>query len=159
MKKSKLRDYFLSYLAYITILGSISTMLLPSSCFTSDILVNIHTMWLHLGSFVVSIYLLMSGEVGISIKAVLKAIVVFLIFVIIANGMNVTIYNSGILNGEEFNMFYISPYFESSLPVFNVIQKNVPYPIYLLIYILALSVGGFIIYSFSKLIQKISNNL
>ena len=55
-------------MAYVTILGSISTILLPDSCLVNDILVNIHTMWLHLGSFIVSIYLLMSGEVKIDIK-------------------------------------------------------------------------------------------
>jgi len=158
LKKGKIREYLFSYMAYITILGSISTMILPDSCFTSDILVNIHTMWLHLGSFVVSVYLLMLGEVKINIKNLMKAIVVFLIFVVIANSMNIIIYNLGILNGEEFNMFYISPYFESSLPVFDIIQRNVPYIIYLLIYILALPLGGFIICFISKLIVKINKN-
>lgn len=156
LKKNKLRNYLLSYIAYITILGSISTMLLPDSCFTTDILVNIHTMWLHLGSFVVSVYLLMTGEVKINIKNLMQAIIVFLIFVIIANTMNIIVYNLDILNGETFNMFYISPYFESSLPVFDIIQRNVPYTVYLLIYILALSLGGFIIHFISNVIRKIS---
>jgi len=156
LKKGKIREYLLSYMAYITILGSISTMIMPDSCFTTDILVNIHTMWLHLGSFVVSVYLLMSGEVKINIKNLMQAIIVFLIFVIIANNMNIIVYNLGVLNGEEFNMFYISPYFQSSLPVFDVIQRNVPYIVYLLIYIFALSLGGFIICFVSKIIRKIS---
>ena len=65
LKKGRIRNYLLSYISYITILGSISTMLLPESCFVNDILVNIHTMWLHLGSLVVSVYLLMSREVKI----------------------------------------------------------------------------------------------
>ena len=156
LKKEKIREYLLSYIAYITILGSISTMIMPDSCFTSDILVNIHTMWLHLGSFVVSVYLLMTGEVKINIKNLIQAIIVFLIFVIISNTMNIIIYNLNILNGEEFNMFYISPYFESSLPVFDIIQRNVPYIIYLLIYILALPLGGFIIYIISNMIREFS---
>ena len=141
-------------MAYITILGSISTMLIPDSCFVSDILVNIHTMWLHLGSFVVSVYLLMSGEVKINISALKSAIIVFLIFVGIAELMNIVVYNLGILNGETFNMFYISPYFISTLPVFDVIQENVPYLVYLIIYILALIMGGIIIYSITVLINK-----
>ena len=44
LKKGKVRDSLLSYMSYVTILGSISTMLMPDSCFVSDILVNIHTM-------------------------------------------------------------------------------------------------------------------
>ena len=74
LKKGNIRNNLLSYMAYITILGSISTMLIPDSCFVSDILVNIHTMWLHLGSFVVSVYLLMCGEVKINLKALKSAI-------------------------------------------------------------------------------------
>ena len=68
LKKGKIRDSLLSFLAFFTILGSISTILLPESCFVEDILVNIHTMWLHCGSFVVSVYLLMSGTVEINKK-------------------------------------------------------------------------------------------
>ena len=56
MKKGKVRDSLLSYMAFITILGSIATIIIPDSCFVSDILINIHTMWLHCGSLVVSIW-------------------------------------------------------------------------------------------------------
>jgi len=156
LRKNKIRDGLLSYLAYITIWGSMATMILPDSCFTSDILVNIHTMWLHLGSFVVSIYLFMSGEVSINLKSLKGACYIFLIFVVIALCMNIFVYNTGILNGETFNMFYISPYFTSELPVFNVIQENVAYIPYLIIYILALMIGGFIVYGNAKLINKFS---
>ena len=159
LKKGKLRDYLFSYMAYITILGSISTMILPDSCFVSDILVNVHTMWLHLGSFVVSVYLLIMGCVKINIDYLKKAIVVFLIFIFIAIGMNIIVYNMGILNGETFNMFYISPYFVSTLPVFDVIQKYVPYVVYLLIYIWALIIGALIIYCISMFINYICRKL
>lgn len=157
LKENKIRDALLSYMAYVTILGGLLTMLIPSSCFTSDILINIHTMWLHCGSFVVSIYLIMSGQVKINKKSLFDGFKVFLIFVLLAEILNISIYNSGILNGEEFNMFYISPYFISSLPVFNVIQQNVPFLLYLLIYIIAIFIGSFIVYYMSKLFKKYIN--
>ena len=157
LKQGKLRNYLLSYMSYITIMGSISTMIMPDSCFVSDILVNIHTMWLHLGSFVVSVYLLMSGEVKINLESLKNSIIVFLIFVGIAIFMNIFIYNIGILNGETFNMFYISPYFTSTLPFFDIIQEHVFYIAFLIIYIWALIIGGFIIYCISKLISYIHN--
>jgi len=153
LKPTRLRDYLLSYMAFFTILGSISTMVYPTSCFVSDILVNIHTMYLHLGSFIVSVYLLMTNTVKTNIESLKKAIIVFISFIIIANTLNIIFYNSGILNGETFNMFYISPHFISSLPVFNVIQENVPYTLFLIIYIVALILGAFIIYYLSKLIK------
>ena len=159
LKNGKIRNSLLSYMAYITILGSISTMIIPDSCLVNDILVNIHTMWLHLGSFVVSVYLLMTKEVKINIKSLINGVVIFLIFVCIANFLNIFIYNIGILNGETFNMFYISPYFISSLPVFNIIQENVPYLVYLLTYILVLIMGSIIIYCISYFIEYIFNKL
>ena len=151
---SKIREGLLSYMAYITILGSFMTMIIPDSCFTSDIVINIHTMWLHLGSFVVSIYLLMSGAVKIDKQSFKSAFYVFLVFVIIAEFLNVGIYYSGILDGETFNMFYISPYFISSLPVFDIIQQNVPFIIFLLIYIVAINIGSLLICFIGYIINK-----
>lgn len=154
LKDNKLRKNLLSYLSFITILGSIVTIIMPDSCFSSDILVNFHTMWLHCGSLVVSVYLLMSGEVELNKNNLINASIVFLIFVGIAEFLNILVYNTGILADETFNMFYISPYFISGLPVFDVIQQNVPYIIYILIYILALILGSIIIYYISSIINK-----
>ena len=159
LKKGKPRTYLLSYMSYVTILGSISTMIMPDSCFVNDILVNIHTMWLHLGSFVVSVYLLITKEVEINMHNLKYSTIIFLIFVSIANIMNIAVYSTGILNGETFNMFYISPYFISTLPVFNIIQPNVPYMIFLLIYIWVIIIGSHIIYNITKLIDKYMNKI
>jgi len=158
LKKGKLRDSLFSYLSYITILGSIATMIMPDNCFTSDILVNIHTMWLHLGSFVVSVYLLLTGEVKTNLTSLKHAILVFLIFLFLALSMNVVVYNLDILNGETFDMFYVSPYFISALPVFDIIQENTPYVIFLSIYTIAVILGSCVIYFISKNIKKFRYN-
>jgi len=155
LKETKIRDYLLSYMAYVTILGSLATMIMPDSCLTTDILVNIHTMWLHFGSFVVSVYLLMTRAVKVNFNSLKISLLVFIIFLVIANGMNIIIYNLGVLNGETFNMFYISPYFISELPIFNIIQEYVPYIIFLLIYILTITIGAIIIYEISYYFRKI----
>lgn len=155
LKKGKLRASLLSYMAFITILGSIATIIIPDSCFVSDILVNIHTMWLHCGSLVVSIYLLISSEVKLNIKNLISGIFAFLVFVGLADLLNIIVYNSGILNGESFNMFYISPYFTSALPVFDIIQENVSYPLYLLTYLCVLITGALIVYFTSLGIKEL----
>lgn len=156
LKDVKLRNSLLSFMAFITILGGITTILLPDSCLVSDILVNIHTMWLHCGSFVVSVYLLMSGAVKLNIKNLKSAYFTFLVFVLIALVLNISVYHSGILNGETFDMFYISPYFISTLPVFNILQEYLPYPFFLFIYLFAISLGGGVVYLISYLLKRIS---
>ena len=111
MKPGKMRNALLAFMAYFTILGSLATIIYPSNCFTSMIEVNIHTMWLHMGSLVVSIYLMMVGEVKPNKQSFISALITFLAFAAVANTLNIVIYHSGVLNGESFNMFYISPYF------------------------------------------------
>ena len=71
-------------------------------------------------------------------------------FVLTALFLNVIVYHSGTLNGETFNMFYISPYFISELPVFDTIQKSAPYPLFLATYITAISFGATLIYWIAK---------
>ena len=52
-------------------------------------------------------------------------------------------------------MFYISPYFVTHLPVFKNIQENVPFIIYLLIYILTINIGAILVYWISYTIEFI----
>lgn len=155
MKKCKLRDMLASYVAFTTILGSIATIFIPDSCFVDTILVNVHTTWLHYGSFVVSIYLIITGETKSSFKHLLYALIMFVGFTVTAMALNIIVYNAGVLNGETFNMFYISPYFISELPVFDIIQKKVPYIVFILTYIAALSLGSTIIWLCARTIQRL----
>lgn len=158
LKKNKIRDSLLSYMAFVTILGSVATAIYPESCFVRTLLVDIHTMYLHFGSLVVSLYLLISKEVKVNFKSFINGYIVFIMFVISAEIINVVIYNLGILGDETFNMFYISPYFISSLPIFDIIQKNTPFIIYLLIYLLSIFIGSYLVYIISKIIRKRKDN-
>ena len=158
LNKCKLRDYLLSYVAFITILGSIAVMITPADCFVQDVMINIHTTYLHFGSFVVSCYLIISGEIKATFNCFYKAVITFCVFVAIATTLNIGMFKADILNGETFNMFYISPYFTSTLPIFDKIQLAVPYPLFLMSYVIALSLGGLAIlgcaYGLFKMKQK-----
>lgn len=154
LKPSKLRKSLLSYLTFVTILGSLITIIIPDSCFVETIEVNIHTMWLHCGRLVVSAYLLMMGEVECKFENLKNAFLAFLGFVVIAQVLNIGIYHSGLLQDETFNMFYISPYFISTLPVYNVIQQNVPFILFLLFYISTILLGAFVVYFTYYLCEK-----
>ena len=159
MKKSKLRNAFLSYIAFVTILGSFMTIIIPDSCFVETIEVNIHTMWLHCGSFVVSVYLFLMEEVEVKLENIKGAFLVFLAFVGLAQFLNISIYQTGILNGETFNMFYISPYFNSTLPVYSFIQEKIPYILFLLFYISSILIGSMFVYLIAYCIKTIVKKL
>ena len=55
----------------------------------------------------------MSENVKVEKQDMIDGFKVFLVFALLAEILNITVYNMDILNGEEFNMFYISPYFVS----------------------------------------------
>ena len=151
MKDCKIRRALMSFLAFTTILGSMAVIVMPESCFVGTILVNVHTTWLHYGSFVVSIYLMMSGMVEFNPKSLQHATLVFGVCLMAAMVLNIGVYHSGVLGDNEvFNMFHISPYFISILPVFSTLQQNAPYVIYLMCYIAAVSLGTTIIWFIAK---------
>lgn len=150
LKKEKFRDSCVAYLALVTIIGGLMTIIIPGSCFCGDVLVNIHTMWLHCGSFVLSVYLLMSGAVKLEKRTWVRGVTVFFVMAAIALALNLGVYHSGVLGDEEFNMFYISPYFISVLPVFDAIQQAVPYPMFLGLYLLALTLGSLVVFWVAK---------
>ncbi len=156
IKKGKVKDSLLSFMAFFTILGSIATIFYPESCFVRTLLVDIHTMVLHLGSFVVSVYLLVKGDVRINYRSLLRGFVVFLVCASIALSLDIIVYN--FITTDTFNMFYISPYFTSSLPVFDFVQEHIPYILFLLFYITMIFIGGNFIYLVSLIIKKIRSN-
>lgn len=154
LKNKNIKEDLLCYLSFFTILGGLSVIFYPDSCFCRTIEVNIHTMVLHCGSFIISVFIFMNNLIKINFKSVLKGLKVFVIFVAIALLLDVGFYHSGILNGETFNMFYVSPYFISELPLFNVLQENLPYILFLLIYIIIIFLGGSVIFGISSLFSK-----
>ena len=152
LKKGPARDWLLSFLAFVSILGSLATALYPETCFVSTVMVDLHTMYLHLGSLVVSVYLLATGEIRPRFRNLLRGFAVFLIFAALAELLNLAVYRSGVLQGESFNMFYISPWFPSSLPVFDRIQASVPFPVFLLSYLLAVFLGALLVFLTARLL-------
>jgi hypothetical protein len=89
-------------------------------------------------------------------KTILKAIPVFAVCVTIALVLNEVVYHSGILNGEAFNMFYISPYFDSTLPIYGAVHNAVSAPWNIVIYILGFSLAAYVILLIAMGIGKIA---
>ena len=103
---------------------------------------------------VMGAYILATHSVNRKYKEVIKeGFLVFIILVTLALTLDIITYYLNIDGGLE--MFFISPFHTSELPVFNIIYEKVPYIIFLLIYLFAFFLGGSIIYGFAKLIKKL----
>jgi len=148
LKESKLKDLLINYLSYFTIISALAVIVYPGLVFCEYTLVNIQTMYLHCGSLILSMYLIFNNKEDKSIKGVIKGLKVFIVMVSIALILNIVVYNAfNLVNepGQVFNMFYISPYYDSWIIGFSYLWKVLPYPLFLLIYVLAFVVGALII--------------
>jgi len=156
IKNEKLREYLYDFLGFFSIISMTMVMLVPNTVFTTFEVVNIHTMILHGGGLIVALFVLINRLTPHNAKSVMKGFAVFVCLAAIALAMDIAVEKSGINNGAEFNMFYISPYYPCRLPVFVNIQNAVPYPLFLLSYLFSMLAGGFIVLGITRAIRCIT---
>lgn len=144
-RKGRIHDSLCAFLATYAMFAGLCVMFYPESVFVETIGINIQTMICHGSMITVGIYLLYSGYVKLEHKTILKAIPVFMVAVLTAVILNEIAFQSGLLNEHEFNMFFISPHCEPSLPVYSLVQNTVPYPWCLFIYVGAFTLASYLI--------------
>lgn len=152
VKKGKFQDMLLMYLSTFCIFAGLCVMFFPGDVFIETIGINIQTMIHHSAMVIIGVYILSTRRVEFTFKKFLGGAIIFAGFVLIALLLNIIMYNSGALNGETFNMFYISPYFDCTLPLVSLIYPVVPYIIFLLIYIIGFCLAALVVFYVSKLI-------
>lgn len=155
-KKGKIHDAACAYLATYAVFAGVCVMLYPVTVFVPQIGINIQTMICHGSMIVIGVYLLYTGYVKPAHKTILKAIPVFVVCVGMAVVMNEIAHASGLLQRESFDMFYISPYSVSELPVYVQVQAVVPFPWCLVLYILGFSLAAYIMLLIAMGIAKLA---
>ena len=149
-KKGKIHESLCAYLATYALFAGLSVMVYPVSVFISTIGINLQTMICHGSMITIGIYLFATGYVPLKCKTVLKAMPVFAVTVAMAAIMNEIAFRSGLLERETFNMFFISPYCEPSLPVYSLVQAHVPFPWCLILYILGFTAAAYLVLLMAK---------
>jgi hypothetical protein len=153
LTKSKLvKSSGYAFLATFGLTAGLAVMLYPATVFVDTIGINIQTMIHHSSMIVIGFLLIANQKIKHDLFTMIQALSVFLILVAMAIVIDVSTYVFGINQGLE--MFFISPYHDSSLPVFNIIYQNVPYLVFLIIYILAFSLGSYLLYRIFQLPLK-----
>ena len=158
-KKGKFHDCLCAYLATFAVFAGVAVMLYPTTVFVEAIGINIQTMVCHSSMITLGVYLYASGHVKLEHKTVLKAIPVFAAMVSAAVIMNEIAHASGLLERETFNMFFVSPYCEPSLPVYSTVQGLVPFPWCLVLYIAGFTAAAYIILLVAMGIGKLSKRI
>lgn len=158
VRPGKLRDSLWAYLATYALFAGLSVMVYPVSVFIPTIGINVQTMFCHGSMITVGVYLLCTGAVKPSVQTLWRAVPVFAVCLGLAIGMNEIAHVTGLLERETFNMFFVSPYCEPSLPVYSLVQGAVAYPWCLIIYILGFTAAAGLVLlaagGFAKLTRK-----
>ena len=153
-KNKKIEESCYSFLATFGLIAGVSVMLYPNTVFVKEVLINIQTMEHHGFMVVMGVFILATHTVNRKYKDVIKeGFIVFLILVLLALILDIGTYYLNIDGGLD--MFFISPFHVSSLPVFNIIYTKVPYIVFLFIYLLSFFLGGTIMYGIAKGIKKL----
>ena len=144
-KKGKVHESLCAYLATYAMFAGLAVMIYPNDVFVETIGINIQTMICHGSMITIAIYLFATGHVKLQHKTILKAMPVFAVTVGMAAIMNEIAYQVGLLETETFNMFYISPYCDPHLIIYADVQKVVPFPWSLVIYIVGFTAAAYLI--------------
>lgn len=153
-KNRKLHNAFCAYLASYAVFAGCCVMVYPGAVFIGTIGVNIQTMICHGTMVVVGVYLLKTGYTDATFRTILRAFPVFITCVAIATVLNEIAFWGGLLNNETFNMFFISPHRESTLPVYSFVHKALPYPCSVLCYIVGFSIAAYLVLLAAKVFKS-----
>lgn len=148
LRDCKVRDYMMIYMGLYSLFGGLLVCLVPTTVFTEDLIVNVHTMIQHGSQVIVGVMLLVYNRKKLNIKNFLGSVAVFGVLVCIAIGMNEFFYQAFIAYGNDssFNMFYLSRHFKTDLPVFGYMHGRVPWAVYVLMYVVGFTIIAFVIY-------------
>ncbi len=157
IRKGRVHDNLLCYLATFAVFAGLCVMLYPGDVFMKYIGINIQTMVCHGSMIIIGCLIFATKSIEINLKSILKAFEVFVIVCAIALGANIIWHYCG--TTETFNMFYISPYYDCTLPLLSMIYPKVHYAIFLAIYLVGFTLAATVIMLIAMLCNHLTSKI
>ena len=154
LKKGRVHDALLVFLACYGTLAGILVMAMPGDVFTPALMIDVQTMFHHGSQLVVGLYLLLCKKIKLNFRAILGGALVFIGVLSIALLLDIVFYKTGIIGDETFNMFFISPYFDSTLPVYKDLYQKLPYPVFFALYAVPFVAASSLMFAVRALFDK-----
>ncbi len=159
MKEGKIRDCVMSFLATFSFFAGIAVMIYPNDVYMDMIGINVQTMLHHGMQLSLGMFLFAYNRRRFDLRFYLKGIPVFAAFSVTAMLLNEIAYFWVLPTFDPeatFNMFYVSPHFDCTLPILSIVYQHIPYPAFLALYILGFSLVAFIIYGLEIGVLKLT---
>lgn len=147
-KEGKFRNAIVAYMVTFSLFAGLIVMVYPGDVFTYAIGVNVQTMVHHGIQLAIGIFLVAHNRHHLSKRFFAWSMIVFSAFAVVALLLNTIMHYA--MPEQEFNMFFISPFQACTLPVLSAIYPLVPYPVYLLMYLLGFALVSAIVYTIEK---------
>ena len=153
---NKLRERCIAYMMTFSLFAGLAVFCYPNDVFIETTGINYQTM-IHHGS-----QILLGVLYGVRYRAKLNAkfffggVRIFVTMVFIAMALNVGVYQGLVHFGidETFNMFFISPYFDCTLPLLGTVDSMLPYPVFVCVYFFGFILCALIVFSIFRACTK-----
>lgn len=153
MKDGKLREALSAFMYTYILLGGISTFILISTTFGTNVYCNVQTLAHHGLQVVSCTFIAVHNRRRISREAFGGALSVFLCAVGIATLFNVVVHY--FVPDQVVNMFFISPFFKKTMPILNDAWSKLHWLPTIALYVVGVSVLAFAVFSlFRQIFSK-----
>ena len=147
-KHPKIVDAAVGYFSFILLTMGIVVCIYTKMVTSDLIFINVQTL-IHHGSLVIlGVYIYVWNRKTITFKTFYRSLIAFAITAVIAIIINVAFYPNFI------NMFFINPTRITNLPIGNVVQEKVGYPVYLIGFLSLIALVTFLTYLVETSIYK-----
>lgn len=153
---NKLRARCIAYMMTFSLFAGLAVFCYPNDVFIETTGINYQTMIHHGSQILLGVLYGVRYRSELNAKFFLGGVRTFVTMVFIAMALNVGVYQALTHFGidETFNMFYISPYFECTLPLLNTVWSMVPYAAFVCVYFFGFILCALIVYSLFRCFTK-----
>ena len=136
-KDGKLRDSAITFIATFSMFAGLCVYVFPNDVFAYYQIINSQALFHHGVQIFLGVYLAFRYRDKMHFKNLVNATVIFSVLAGIAMILNELVHGYLVQNGmgDTFNMYFISPYYDCTLPVLSIVYDLVPYPVFLCVYI------------------------
>lgn len=142
LKEGKVQAAMYHFMTTFNLLGGIMAFAEPSGIIHGYWTLTLHAFVWHMILIFVGLYLIASGRGAKTVKDYLSSVVLFLVLAVIAFVINLLFWD---VSGGTIKMFYVGPAI-SPLAVFKDIATNCGWYVNTPIYLVAVSLGAFLIF-------------
>ena len=152
----KLRQRCIAYMMTFSLFAGLAVFCYPNDVFVVTTGINYQTMIHHGSQILMGVLYGARYRAKLSAKFFLGGVRIFVVMVFIAMLLNVGSHYLFQLTGidETFNMFYISPFHECTLPVLNTVWHKLPYVPFVCVYFFGFILCALIMFTLFRVFTK-----